>query len=357
MTAPATPSPWAVTATAPVRVADVGGWTDTWFGGPGQVCHVAVGPGVTVQARWSEDPRSAPVLLVAPDLPATLRIAPDPVRGWSAPVGDGHPLLEHAVASVLAGLSTPPPHGMVVEIRSAVPPGASLGTSASVVVALIAALRTLVGVPAEPADLAQQAHHVEVDRVGREAGIQDQWAAATGGASLLTIDPYPHGRARPVALSPTTTQALDARLRTVVFGPHDSSAVHREVIGAVVRDGTPDPKALACLRQLSALALQAAEALSHGDLQGWAGVLRASTDTQARLHPGLIGHGHHAAINAARRLGAQGWKVNGAGGDGGSLTVLLPDEGAAAAFEAWVRAQGWAVPTLRVCAGAAVTMG
>ena len=36
-----------VRATAPVRVADVGGWTDTWFGSPGQVCSVAVGPAVS----------------------------------------------------------------------------------------------------------------------------------------------------------------------------------------------------------------------------------------------------------------------------------------------------------------------
>ena len=40
----------AATATAPVRIADVGGWTDTWFGSPGHVCHLAVGPGVTVRA-------------------------------------------------------------------------------------------------------------------------------------------------------------------------------------------------------------------------------------------------------------------------------------------------------------------
>ena len=30
---------------APIRIADCGGWTDTWFGSPGQVCHLAMEPG------------------------------------------------------------------------------------------------------------------------------------------------------------------------------------------------------------------------------------------------------------------------------------------------------------------------
>ena len=38
-----------VTATAPVRVCDLGGWTDTWFAGHGLVVNVAVAPGVTAR--------------------------------------------------------------------------------------------------------------------------------------------------------------------------------------------------------------------------------------------------------------------------------------------------------------------
>ena len=33
-----------ITASAPVRVCDNGGWTDTWFGGPGRVLNIAVSP-------------------------------------------------------------------------------------------------------------------------------------------------------------------------------------------------------------------------------------------------------------------------------------------------------------------------
>jgi D-glycero-alpha-D-manno-heptose-7-phosphate kinase len=48
----------------------------------------------------------------------------------------------------------------------------------------------------------------------------------------------------------------------------------------------------------------------------------ASTEAQRSLHAGLIGPTHEAAIALARSLGAAGWKVNGAGGEGGSLTIV-----------------------------------
>jgi D-glycero-alpha-D-manno-heptose-7-phosphate kinase len=83
-------------ATAPVRIADVGGWTDTWFGSPGRVCHLAVGPGVRVEATLLDaDPRGCerPVRLVAPDLAEDYRVGPSPDAGWRAPVPGRHPLL------------------------------------------------------------------------------------------------------------------------------------------------------------------------------------------------------------------------------------------------------------------------
>ena len=71
----------------------------------------------------------------------------------------------------------------------------------------------------------------------------------------------------------------------------------------------------------------AAAALADGAIDGWAEVLVASTEAQRALHPGLVGPAHQAAIDVARAAGAVGWKVNGAGGDGGSLTVVAPSGG------------------------------
>lgn len=322
----------AVRATAPVRVADVGGWTDTWFGSPGQVCHVAVGPGVEVEGRLTPE-HPGVVRIVAPDVGLDERIDPD------AP-GGAHPLLGHAVGASVDRLELVAVPGMELVVRSAVPPGASLGTSAAVVVAILGAVHALLGADLAPADAAVLAHQVEVDRVGRQSGVQDQWAAALGGAGLLAIGPYPEVRHRHLELAASTVAALGERTVTVVFGPHDSSKVHAEVINHIVGcSGEAHDRARRTLGRLSSLATDAAAALEAGDVAAWAGVLAASTEAQAELHPGLVGPRHRAAIDAARRLGAIGWKVNGAGGDGGSLTVVLGDApgsaGRADLAEAW----------------------
>ena len=47
-----------------------------------------------------------------------------------------------------------------------------------------------------------------------------------------------------------------------------------------------------------------------------------NTAAQARLHPALVSQDARHVIAIAREHGAQGWKVNGAGGEGGSLTLL-----------------------------------
>jgi D-glycero-alpha-D-manno-heptose-7-phosphate kinase len=53
--------------------------------------------------------------------------------------------------------------------------------------------------------------------------------------------------------------------------------------------------------------------------------MTANTEAQARLHPALVGAEASRVIAIARAHGALGWKVNGAGGEGGSLTLLCDD--------------------------------
>ncbi len=50
-----------------------------------------------------------------------------------------------------------------------------------------------------------------------------------------------------------------------------------------------------------------------------------NTDAQGRLHPALISPDAGRVIEIAREYGALGWKVNRAGGDGGSVTILCGD--------------------------------
>ena len=314
-----------VTATAPVRTCDCGGWTDTWFARHGAVFHVAVNPGVRVVVR--ADGAAAgplpPVVLLAENYGDRYAFVPGS-RPWVR-----HALLEAAIESV--GV----PSGMAIEVsvRSAVPPGASTGTSAAVCVALIGALRALWGKSAGPDDLVRAAHAVEVDRLGQQSGVQDQFAAAHGGINFIEIHEYPKASRRAVAASEAVRAALDEQLLLVYLGrTHRSTAIHEEVIRGLDRPGSGGRAALDDLRLAGAAARDAVEA---DDLAALGEAMRASTEGQRRLHPSLVGADAQRVITAVAGRGALGWKVNGAGGEGGSLAILCPPGvGERAAIEA-----------------------
>ena len=91
---------------------------------------------------------------------------------------------------------------------------------------------------------------------------------------------------------------------------------------AVQADGSGDDK-----RPLGVFVrgLRLAAALSAGESDAFAALGRAMVDNneaQARLNPALVGSEATAVVGIAREHGTLGWKVNGAGGEGGSITLL-----------------------------------
>ncbi|MCZ7531629.1 MAG: GHMP kinase [Acidimicrobiia bacterium] len=290
-----------VVARAPVRICDAGGWTDTWFARTGLVCNLAVGPGVEVRVR--HEPRSGSATVV-------LDVAAFGERYAFAP-GEGpgrHPLLEAAIARLrpaLRGAETE------ITITAAPPPGCGTGTSASVVVALLGALSTAAGQHTAAHEVAATAHGVEADDLGLQSGVQDQHAAAHGGACTITVEEYPTASVERLPLTPETVAALGRRVVTVYLGrPHRSSAIHEHVIESLRRDPRSAEQRLAPLRDAAAAA---ARALVRGDLDDWAHALAANTEMQAGLHPDLVCDDARRLIEVVRRHGAAGWKVNGAG--------------------------------------------
>ena len=293
-----------------MRICDHGGWTDTWFGGPGRVVNVAVAPGVDVALRAVAG-RSAVHLDVGGDRYA---ITPGSARAAR------HELVEAAIDTY------PPPddRGIEVRVASAVPAGCGAGTSAAVAVALIGGLAAARAEALSRRDVASAAHRLEVEVLGAESGVQDQLSAALGGINFIEIDPYPEVCVEALP----AWDALGSHLTLMFLGrAHVSSDVHRDVI-----DGLGGAASTA-LAQLRAAALAARDAVVAQDLHAFGAAMIANPDGQRRLHASLVGADAHRVIGLARRLGAIGWKVNGAGGDGGSVTLLSATPAARTALE------------------------
>jgi D-glycero-alpha-D-manno-heptose-7-phosphate kinase len=243
------------------------------------------------------------------------------VENEGRPVAGPHPLLEAAVRE--AGL--PPDLSVRVEVRSDMPLGASTGTSAALVVALLGALDALTGRRRPALEVAAAAHRVETEQLALQSGVQDQLCAAVGGICWIEVADYPRATATRLPVPEGFWEELDRRLVLAFLGPHRSSEVHERVIAGLSSGadaGTP-------LRALRALAARARDAVAAGDLSALGQVMQESTDRQGELAPGIVSAGAREVVDAARRAGALGWKLNGAGGDGGSVTLLAgPGEGA-----------------------------
>jgi D-glycero-alpha-D-manno-heptose-7-phosphate kinase len=213
------------------------------------------------------------------------------------------------------------PEDLAVEVTifSEAPAGASTGTSAAVSVALIGALDRLTPGRMTAHEVASLAHHVEMDILGLQCGIQDQLCSAYGGINYIEMHQFPHASVSPIQVPNATWWELERRLALVYFGrSHDSSEVHKMVIRDLENAGPDSPK----IQALRTTASKSRDALFAGDFVALGEAMVENTGAQGRLHPDLISHDAQKVIAIAKAHGAVGWKVNGAGGKGGSLTIL-----------------------------------
>jgi D-glycero-alpha-D-manno-heptose-7-phosphate kinase len=301
-----------INSVAPIRICDNGGWTDTWFAGHGGIFNIGVYPYAEVQvAVYADGDPESRIVINAENYGE--RYVVNPEKHW-----DKHPLLEAAIEY----MCIPSQLSFEVTIYSEAPSGASTGTSAAVTVALIGGLDSLTPGHMTPHEIAFAAQQIETEMLKQQCGIQDQLCSAYGGINYIEMFQYPHASVSPVIVPNTTWWELERRLALIYLGKtHRSSEVHEMVIRDLEGAG-PDCRQLSDLRQT---APRARDALYAGDFVALGASMRENTEAQGRLHPRLISADAQRVIEIAREHNALGWKVNGAGGEGGSVTILCGD--------------------------------
>ena len=305
-----------INAVAPIRICDLGGWTDTWFAERGAVLNIGVYPYAEVQLYPTETPPGEPRRIVIDAENFGERYVLDADLSEY----DRHPLLEASIDII----ELPENLSFEVNLYSAAPAGCSTGTSAAVSVALLGALDWLTPGRRSPHEVAALAHRVETEKLGLQCGIQDQLASAYGGICFIEMFQYPHAAVSQVLIPNSVWWELERRLLLVYLGrTHSSSEVHGQVIQRLEKEDADK----SALEPLCKAARGGKEALYTGDFKAFANCMIANTEAQAALHPALVSDGARAVIDLAKQHGAMGWKVNGAGGEGGSLTILWGPEG------------------------------
>ena len=284
-------------ARAPTRLDFGGGWTDV----PpysdrdgGAVCNLAI-------ARYAT---------------ATVAIGGRVAGRADSANEDEHRLLR-------AALLRSPISNVEARLTSDFPVGAGLGGSSAAGVALAGALAALAGSPLAPHTLAMLSRETEVEEIGVAGGYQDHFAAAFGGALLLTFESGHVGVER-IALSAGTGAEFARRAVLVYTG---ESRVSGDTITAV-RDAylAGDTRVVNALARMKALARELAAALRAEDLDTLGTLVGEHWTHQRALHPAIPTARIDAIVAAAARAGALGTKALGASG-GGCVLAIAEDGG------------------------------
>jgi D-glycero-alpha-D-manno-heptose-7-phosphate kinase len=204
-----------------------------------------------------------------------------------------------------------------------IPAGTGLGSSGAFTVGLLRALHAFKREHVATADLAEEACHVEIDRLRRAVGKQDQYIAAFGGLTCFEVSPDGRICVSPLRVSNTTLHDLEERLLLFFTGySRDADSVLRE---QDARAEAGDAALLAQLDQVAGNASRVREALERGDASAFAALMHEHWERKRGR--GLSTPAIDRWYEVARAHGALGGKLVGAGA-GGFLMLYAGDPAA-----------------------------
>jgi len=197
--------------------------------------------------------------------------------------------------------------------------GSGLGSSSTVTVGALHAMYTYKGEIVTAERLAQEACAVEIDVLKKPIGVQDQYIAAYGGLRFFEFCTSGEVRAVRINLQEDTYRNLNNNLMLFFTGiSRKSSSILGEQSGNMNNHRAE-------LRELKALAHQARNDLENGQLDDLGHLIHHSWEVKKRLAGGISNGPVNEMYECARRAGALGGKLTGAGG-GGFLLFYVPFE-------------------------------
>jgi D-glycero-alpha-D-manno-heptose-7-phosphate kinase len=214
--------------------------------------------------------------------------------------------------------------GNPLEIASVadVPAGTGLGSSGSYVVCLLKALSLARRMPVTPSTLAEAACHIEIDVLGEPVGKQDQYVAAHGGICAYTFHEDDTVTVEPLELDLETLKRLRECL--LLFYTGDARSASTVLSDQDTRSRAGDATMLDNLHQTKQLGFESRKLLERGDLVAYGELMHEHWEIKRRRSPGMANERIDRLYDIARRSGAVGGKLVGAGG-GGFLLVYTQD--------------------------------
>ena len=228
-----------------------------------------------------------------------------------------HPIVREALA--LTGVTDK------VEITSMadIPAGTGLGSSGSFTTALLRALHAHQKTIISTHDLAEQACHIEIERLREPIGKQDQFIAAYGGVTCFRFTKSDTVEVWPAAVSAETLYNLEDNL--VMFFTGTSRSASTILKDQDDRSKSRDSAIIDNLHYVKDLGLRSLKALETGDLRKFGALMDEHWQHKKKRSGAMSNPEIDKWYELAMRNGALGGKLIGAGG-GGFLLFYTEDK-------------------------------
>lgn len=212
--------------------------------------------------------------------------------------------------------------GVNLFMASEVPPGTGLGSSAAVCVNLLKTLRVYLGMDDQNLPLAEEAFHIARDMLRWPVGKQDEYGVAVGG--IKTVEFEASGvSVEPLKLSPEMLMDLEQSLMLFFTGSSRSSA---DILSGQDRSVQKNEEVvLDALAELKNMVPAMRKAIASGNFAACGAMLHEGWVIKKRISSKISSSRIDTIYETARRSGAVGGKITGAGGGGFLLLYCEPD--------------------------------
>jgi len=202
------------------------------------------------------------------------------------------------------------------------PPGSGLGSSSTMVVAMIKAYEEWLNLPLGEYDIAALACKIEREDIGLAGGKQDQYAATFGGFNFMEFYENERVIVNPLRLKRWIRNELEASLVLYYTGvSRESANIINEQIRHT-RDGSG--KNIESMHDMKRQAVLMKEALLKGDFKGFSGCLLSGWQAKKNVAASISNQFLDDLYQYAMDNGAESAKISGAGGGGFMMIYCDP---------------------------------